>query len=288
MKKKKNNIHNFLSKLRFQYRVSVLNENTLEESWHVRLSRLSVLVYFSALVLITFVLLTILIIATPVKYYLPGYNEGGNRASIITESMLADSVMNEMKLQTGYMGLIRNILTGHMKPDSISQLDSAKVKEIAHDFAKKSSAEEEFVNDFESTEKYNISGISNKSNEDIFVFFRPVKGVISSSFNMAEKQYGISIITSAGETVQSVLAGTVIYAGFTFENGYVIQVQHEDNYVSIYKNNTRLLKKTGDNVRAGEGIAITGDEASSKNGNQFYFELWQMGKPINPEDVIIF
>ena len=142
MKKKKANLHSFLSKLRFQYRVSVLNENTLEESWHVRLSRLSVLVYFSSLILITFILLTLLIIATPVKYYLPGFNEGGNRATIINESMIADSIKNEMELQTGYMNMIRSILLGNMKPDSVEQLDSAKVKEIAHDFSKKTKDEE--------------------------------------------------------------------------------------------------------------------------------------------------
>ena len=56
----------------------------------------------------------------------------------------------------------------------------------------------------------------------------------------------------------------------------------------MYKNNTRLLKKAGDNVRAGEGIAITGEAGQNKSGDQFYFELWQQGKPVNPEEVIIF
>ncbi len=120
------------------------------------------------------------------------------------------------------------------------------------------------------------------------MFFRPTKGVISSSFNMGEGQYGINIITSPNESVVSVLAGTVVYAAFTFDFGWVIQVQHEDNYLSIYKNNTRLLKKAGDKVKAGEGIAVTGEKAESKTGTQFYFELWKQGKPVNPEDVIIF
>ena len=124
--------------------------------------------------------------------------------------MIADSIKNEMELQTGYMNMIRSILLGNMKPDSVEQLDSAKVKEIAHDFAKKTKAEEEFVSEFESQEKYNLSSISAKQNQDIFVFFRPVKGVISSSFNLAEKQYGLSIITSTGETVQSVLRNRCI------------------------------------------------------------------------------
>jgi murein DD-endopeptidase MepM/ murein hydrolase activator NlpD len=266
----------------------VLNENTLEESWHVRLSRLSVLVYASSLVFATFILLTLLIFATPIRYYLPGYGESGDRSNIINESMLADSLLHDAKLQTGYLNVIRSIFEGKIKPDSIAELDSVQFKQLADKHLEKSSSEKEFVKEFEDKEKYNLATIEQNYNENVFVFFRPTKGVISSTFDMAEKQYGISMITSIGETVQSVLAGTVIYAGFTFDFSYVIQIQHENNYISIYKNNSRLLKKVGDNVRAGEGIAITGNEASAKAGNQFYFELWQMGKPVNPEDVIIF
>jgi len=288
MKNKKPQFTSFVHKLRFQYRVSVLNENTLEESWHVRLSRLSVLVYATSLILLTFILLTLLIFATPIRFYLPGYGESGNRSVIISESMLTDSLLHDTNLQTGYLNVIRAIIDGSIKPDSVAKLDSVKFKEMAHDFIGKSRNEKNFVEDFENKEKYNLATITPTYNEDVFVFFRPAKGVISSTFDMTEKQYGISMITSVGETVQSVLSGTVIYAGFTFDYGYVIQVQHENNYISIYKNNTRLLKKVGDSVRAGEGIAITGDEASAKAGNQFYFELWQMGKPVNPEDVIIF
>ena len=288
MKSKSVRFSSFLQKLRFQYRVSVLNENTLEESWHVRLSRLSVLVYASSLVLATFILLTLLIFATPIRYYLPGYGESGDRSNIINESMLADSLLHDAKLQSGYLNVIRSIFEGRIKPDSIAELDSVQFKQLADKHLEKSSSEKEFVKEFEDKEKYNLATIEQNYNENVFVFFRPTKGVISSTFDMAEKQYGISMITSIGETVQSVLAGTVIYAGFTFDFSYVIQIQHENNYISIYKNNSRLLKKVGDNVRAGEGIAITGNEASAKAGSQFYFELWQMGKPVNPEDVIIF
>lgn len=279
----------FLHKMRFQYRVSVLNENTLEESWHIRLSRLGVLIYASALVLITFTLLTVLIFTTPIRYYLPGYGESGNRGKIIAESMYVDSLQHQIELQQGYLDIVKNIIQGKVKPDSIASLDSTQLKETAHDYLEKSKKEKKFTEEFEKAEKYNLSSTYQKEKDNnIYVFFRPAKGVISSSFDPANKQYGISIITSANETVLSVLEGTVVYAAFTFDYGWVIQVQHPDNYVSIYKNNTRLLKKVGDNVRAGEGIAITGDPAGNKTGEQFYFELWQQGKPVNPEDVIVF
>ncbi len=281
-------LNSYFQKLRFQYRVSVLNENTLEESWHVRLSRLSVFVYASGMVLVTFILLTILIFTTPIRYYLPGYGDSGNRGQIISESMYVDSLLQKVELQDGYLEIMKGIISGNLKADSIISIDSAQLKETAVAYLEKSRKEKEFVEKFEREEKYNLATIDTKPNENMYVFFRPTKGVISSSFNLSEKQYGINIITSPDETVVSVLSGTVIYSAFTFDYGWVIQVQHENNYISIYKNNTRLLKKAGDNVKAGEGIAITGESGENKTDNHFYFELWQQGKPVNPEDVIIF
>ena len=86
----------------------------------------------------------------------------------------------------------------------------------------------------------------------------------------------------------SVLEGTVVYAAFTFDYGWVIQVQHENDYISIYKNNIRLLKGAGEHVKAGESIAITGDDQNLSERKHFYFEIWNQGKPVNPQDVIVF
>ncbi len=288
MKKKSVNLKSVFQKLRFQYRVSVLNENTLEESWHIRLSRLSVLIYGSALVLITFILITILIFTTPIRFYLPGYGESGNRGRIISQSMYTDSLLNKIELQSGYLSVLKDIISGDIKVDSIVSLDSTQMVNTAKEYLNKSKKEKEFIEKFEREEKYNLTTIESQSNDNMYVFFRPTKGVISSAYSLSEKQYGISIITSPNEIVLSVLSGTVIYAAFTFDFGWVIQVQHENNYLSIYKNNTQLLKKVGDNVKAGEGIAITGGNNKDKSGIQFYFELWEQGKPVNPEDVIIF
>lgn len=288
MKKKKVSVKLLFQKLRFQYRVSVLNENTLEESWHIRLSRLSVLIYGSFMVLITFILLTVLIFTTPIRFYLPGYGDSGNRGRIISQSMFTDSLLNKIELQSGYLAVLKDIISGEIKADSVVSLDSVEMMNTAREYAQKSKNEQEFVEKFEREEKYNLSTIESKTNENMYVFFRPTKGVISSTYNLSEKQYGISIITSPNEIVLTVLSGTVVYAAFTFDFGWVIQVQHENDYLSIYKNNTQLLKKVGDNVKAGEGIAITGGNNKDKSGIQFYFELWKKGKPVNPEDVIIF
>ena len=288
MKKNTSKLKPFIQKMRFKYRVSVLNENTLEESWHVRLSRFSVFMYGSTFAVLTFIILTILIFATPISRYLPGYGETGNRANIIRESMRADSLVQQVDLQEGYIDIIKGIITGKMSPDSIASLDSIALKQRAKILVEKSKKEKNFVEKFEKEEKYNLASIDTKPTENSYVFFRPTRGVISSSFNLSEQQYGIYLITSPSESVVSVLAGTVVYAAFTFDFGWVVQVQHENNYLSIYKNNTRLMKKVGDQVKAGECIAVTGEASGKKTGMQFYFELWKQGKPVDPEEVIIF
>ena len=288
MKKRTNRLKPFIEKLRFKYRVSILNENTLEESWYVRLSRYSVFMLVSTFIVLTFIILTILIFTTPIRHYLPGYGETGNRSNIIKESMRTDSLTNQVDLQEGYIDIIKGIISGKMNPDSIASLDSIALKQRARILVEKSNREKSFDENFEKEEKYNLASIETKPTENSYVFFRPTRGVISSSFNLADEQYGIYLITSPNESVVSVLDGTVVYTAFTFDYGWVIEVQHENNYLSIYKNNTRVLKKAGDEVKAGESIAITGDASGKKAGTQFYFELWKQGKPVDPEEVIIF
>ena len=202
--------------------------------------------------------------------------------------MRADSLVQQVDLQEGYIDIVKGIIAGKTKPDSIVSLDSIALKQRAKVLLEKSRRETEFCKKFEKDEKYNLASIDSKPTESTYIFFRPSRGVISSSFNLSDHQFGIYMITSPNESVMSVQDGTIVYEAFTFDFGYVIQVQHENNYLSIYKNNTRVMKRVGDEVKAGECIAITGDASGKKSGSQFYFELWKQGKPIDPEEVIIF
>lgn len=274
--------------MNFQYRVSVMNENTLEEAWHVRLSRLKVFTFASLLVIITFVLLTFLIIWTPIRYYLPGFSGSDNRVEIINKAMKVDSLLLQMDMHSTYLTVLKSLISGEIIDEDFPLIDSVSLQERAEVLLEKSKAEREFVERYEREEKYNLASLSFKEIENISVFFKPVNGVISSSFSMEDLQYGISILTAPNTSVVSVTAGFVVHTAFTFDYGWVIQVQHDDNYLSIYKHNNALLKKPGDNVKAGEVIAFTGEEPGKKIGNHFYFELWRQGRPVNPEEIIIF
>jgi murein DD-endopeptidase MepM/ murein hydrolase activator NlpD len=82
--------------------------------------------------------------------------------------------------------------------------------------------------------------------------------------------------------------GTVVYAGFSTSDGYVIQIQHSNNLLSVYKHNSDITKKIGDYVKAGDPIAIIGNTGESSNGLHLHFELWYNGSPLNPQEYIVF
>ena len=82
--------------------------------------------------------------------------------------------------------------------------------------------------------------------------------------------------------------GTVINDGWSEEDGYTIQIQHDGDIISIYKHNEKLLKKTGDKVTAGSPIALIGNTGSLSTGDHLHFELWYKGEAIDPSRYISF
>lgn len=289
---KKKNKHNFWKRLHFKYRLSVMNENTLEEIWKIKASIFSgaVLLLIFATLLVAFT--SIIIIATPIRYYLPGYLDVEVREKALRSAIKADSLEQQLKYQEVYINNIRDIFMGTRQIDSVKVIDTVSVS--ANDpLLQKSEAEKEFVKRFEEEEKYNLSVLSQTSTTPMegVVFFRPVKGLIVEKFNPINSLYGIKINTTGKETVSATLEGTIIFAGYDIKTGNTIQIQHKNGFISIYKNNTLLLKKTGNKVQTGEAIAIIENDKEKEDEkiiSPFGFELWYKGTAVNPENYISF
>ena len=113
-------------------------------------------------------------------------------------------------------------------------------------------------------------------------------GIISDRYNSKIGHYGLDIVAKKDEPVKCVSDGTVIFSSWTSETGYVTAVQHQANFISIYKHNSVLLKKEGNFVKAGEIIAIIGNTGELTTGPHLHFELWSNGNPVNPEQYIPF
>ena len=119
-------------------------------------------------------------------------------------------------------------------------------------------------------------------------FFKPVTGIISNKFSIVGKHYGIDLVTEKGAEVHAVLNGTVISGSWSLKTGFTIQIQHQNNLISVYKHNSSLIKDEGDYVEAGDVISFVGNTGEYTTGPHLHFELWYNGSPVNPEDYINF
>jgi murein DD-endopeptidase MepM/ murein hydrolase activator NlpD len=120
------------------------------------------------------------------------------------------------------------------------------------------------------------------------MFFTPISGLITDVHNSKIKHFGVDLVGKEKSRISSVLDGTVIISHWTSETGYVIAIQHENDYISLYKHNSLLLKEVGEIVTAGEHVAVIGSSGELSSGPHLHFELWHKGASVNPEDYISF
>ncbi|MES2731788.1 MAG: M23 family metallopeptidase [Bacteroidota bacterium] len=138
----------------------------------------------------------------------------------------------------------------------------------------------------ESRSTNNTILVSNSKKErlqDLFLFPPLSGGIISEKYDAKTAHYGVDMVAKKDEPIKCVADGTVLFASFTDDTGYVIAIQHRTNMVSVYKHNSVLLKKAGDFVKAGDIVAIIGNTGSLTTGPHLHFELWYNGVAVNPE-----
>lgn len=287
-KQKKRGAKSFWNQIRFKYKLSFFNEGTLEEVWSFRLSQLSAFTSLAVFAFFIILVTALFIIKTPVRNYLPGYLDVEVRKEIMQNALRADSLERMLTIQSLYLKNVSGILMGTAPLDSIRAIDS--LVQVDADYQIPRSEEEQaFVKGFEEEEKYNLAVLNpNPVPADRIFFYKPVNGVVSSHYETDIRHFGVDIVASPRESVLSTLDGTVIFTGFDPNYGNVIQVQHKNGFVSIYKHNELLLKEVGNTVTAGEAIALVGNTGKLSTGPHLHFELWYKAHPVNPEEYIPF
>ncbi|MFO7851237.1 MAG: M23 family metallopeptidase [Bacteroidota bacterium] len=276
---------------RDKYRFSIYNDKTFEEVWHIRMTRYSGFLLLVFLVLFIVGLTTVLISFTNLREFIPGYPDGNTRRNIIMNAIRLDSLENELELRDQYFANLNAIISGKEPIDRVAGQDTTANYE---DITFSNSAEDSLLRlQVEQEEQYNLSFLEDYTARNMNLsnihFFPPVKGIVSGHFKPRTRHYGTDIVTSPKAVVSATLDGTVIFTGWTMETGWVIQIQHANNLISVYKHNATLLKEPGDNVVAGEGIAVVGDSGELyTSGPHLHFEIWYNGEAINSEDYILF
>jgi murein DD-endopeptidase MepM/ murein hydrolase activator NlpD len=281
----KERLNTFWKKLLHKYRFVIMTDDSFEERLSVKLSRLNV-VTFSGFVIFTCFFLTVLLItSTPLKEYIPGKSNTQVKKELIELAIKSDSLETKLYNRDVYLQNINNIITGgELITPSASEAVQQTDGKISFEKSKEDSILRTAV---ESEEKGSIIIKKNNSN-DFLVFFSPVNGMITDRFDNKTKHFGIDLVAKEKTRISSVLEGTVVISTWTSETGYIIGIQHKNDYFSLYKHNSVLLKSVGDFVNASDHIAIIGNSGELSSGPHLHFELWHQGTPVNPENYISF
>jgi murein DD-endopeptidase MepM/ murein hydrolase activator NlpD len=296
-KKRKDNKDHWISKLRNKYRLVISNEDTFEEKFSFRLSRLNVFVFTGTIAILLIIATTFLIAFTPLREYIPGYTDVTLRKRVIQLERLADSLETDLNRKSEYLNNIKNIIEGRYvateEDTTVVSSESARDEDYGNVNYTRSPEDSILRQEYEGSNKYELfyndnHEVAAKSSRSSFIFLNPLKGIATNEFDVSKQHYGIDIVSKENEVVKATLDGIVIFSEWTVETGYVISIQHQGMFVSTYKHNSALLKKQGSTVKAGEPIAIVGESGELTTGPHLHFELWYNGTPVNPRDYISF
>ncbi|MBR4883294.1 MAG: M23 family metallopeptidase [Bacteroidales bacterium] len=278
------------NKLSNKFRISIFNDTTHEVLFSIKGNGILSLLFLVFVVILIAGSVTALISFTPLREFIPGYPSAESRRDLIQNTIKLDSLQNEVNMWRLQITNIQRIVTGKepFKADSILSLSQYSDSDITASsmYSKDDSL---LRNTVLKEEQFNLSAQAHKIEQiEGLHFFPPVKGMVTQEYNSAINHPFIDIAAPENSVVSSVLDGTVIAAEYSEQNGHIIQIQHDNNLISIYKHNAKLLKKVGDKVSAGSPISLIGNTGTLSTASHLHFELWHKGEPVNPSDYIKF
>lgn len=273
-----------------KYRFSIFNDTTHEEIFVFRANGVFSILTIVLVVIFLIGSVTLLISYTSLRELIPGYPSAQSRQDLIQNAIKIDSLQNEINVWRLQLANIQRITSGQrpLAIDSILnlQMNADTAARVEGNFAKDDSLLRATVL---REEQFNLTSREQKIEQiEGLHFFPPLKGVVTEEYNPAIGHPYLDIAAPENSVVSAVLNGTVIHSGWDDENGYTIQLQHDNNLVSVYKHNSKLLAKTGDKVAAGTPVALVGNTGTLSTAPHLHFELWHKGEPIDPVQYIKF
>lgn len=276
----------FARRLFNKNRLVILNEDTFEEIFSLRLTMMNVFVVATLGAIIIIFVTSYIIAFTPLREYIPGYASTKLRHEATALALKSDSLQKSMEMNEAYIASIRKILTGDLEYAQLSkdEIIAASTADAAGNL-NPSPAEKQLRETVNKEDKYNLFEQTNPRTK--MVFYAPVKGSVTRKFE-ARDHFAVDVALAQNTPIKSVLEGNVFFADWTPGSGNVIMVRHNDDFISVYKHAASLTKAAGDYVRSGEVIALAGSTGSTSTAVHLHFELWKNGHAIDPEQFISF
>ena len=280
---KKKTIRKKVSK---NYRLVIQEEKTYEEKFSLKLSRSNVFLIGTFISLIIISITTVIIFFTPVREYIPGYDTTKMRVQAINNLEKLDSLINQLSTNENYLESVFKTINGEEYKNiytNESQRISVDLSELDMSLRAEDSILRKIV---EREDKFNV--IESETQKLNLEMSPPARGIIIDSFNSSVKHYGVDIVLKEQTPVKAIADGIVLLSEWTIDSGHTVIVYHRDQLTSVYKHNYLSKVKTGDYVKQGQVVALSGNTGELTSGPHLHFELWDSNGPINPEDFIIF
>ena len=283
----KNGKGKLYQRLRNHYKLVVLNIDTFEERFALLLTPLNVIVLFGVTILIITSIAFALLGWTPLRYYLPDYAEEVRvRKMAINAAVKADSMEFALAQRDAYIESIRMLIEGRIDTTADSSL--FKVVDPLEVNYTRSLEDSLLRKEIEREDLVNLNPNFNRDKKSTYILFPPISGTVMDRFNAQRNHYGVDVAAPKDASIKAIDDGTVVLAAYTAETGYILQIQHDNDLISVYKHNSSLLKKEGEKVRAGEAVAIIGETGEYSSGPHLHFEMWRNGVALNPETFFSF
>lgn len=267
-------------------RLVILNEETFEEIFSLKLNLMNVFVGLTSLSIFLIAITTYIIAFTPLREYIPGYASTKLKREATANAIKSDSLQKVINENSAYLASIKKVLTGDLDHTKLSRdsIQAADQKNV--DIKGPGEADLKLREEVAREDKYNLFESAKPRVSQ--VLFPPVKGHIIEAYSSKNKHFAVDIALAKDTPIKAIAAGTVIMADWTPTNGNVVIIRHNDGIMSVYKQAASLNKGQGDIVKSGEVIAMAGAISGQSAGIHLHFELWKDGYPINPTQFIDF
>ncbi|MFY8069465.1 MAG: murein hydrolase activator EnvC family protein [Flavobacterium sp.] len=277
-----------LNKLYNKRRLVILNEDTFEETFSLKLNLMNVFVVGSVGAILIIFFTTFIIAFTPLREYIPGYASSKLKQQALEMAIKSDSLEKSVKINNTYIASIKKVLTGDLEyaklnKDSIKALNLELLDESE---VEPTAVEKELRKQVIKEDKFNVFDAAKPKVG--FVLFPPARGSVIEKYNPKNKHLAITLALTNNTPIKSIGAGTIIFSDWTPSAGYVVIIRHKDDILSVYKNAASVTKSQGNIVKSGEVIALAGTSTPQKTNATLRFELWKDGFPIDPTQFINF
>ncbi|MBN2572662.1 MAG: peptidoglycan DD-metalloendopeptidase family protein [Ignavibacteriales bacterium] len=249
----------------------------------INLGIVKIILFFFIVFLISLFLSFILILYTPMNELVINVGNSQLRKQVEKIENLEERINILMTELKSISSNNKNLKYTYVISKSDTTIDSI---EVIYD-----SLKSEPVNPFEG----NIFSIYNKwiesknSNLDsIKIFFiRPCEGIVIREFSSQIGHMGIDFGCKQNTPILASAGGLIIFSDYTVKDGNVIMIEHDNDYLTVYKHLSTLTKKSREYVHQSEVLGFSGNTGTNTTGPHLHFEIWEKGKPINPRNILI-